>query len=332
MKAVWGLTGVVVMFAAGVSTGFFRDSRHMPPKLIRPQEITAARLLFRRSILGYGAKKTYTWVKQQVRTRPPGQKHSAVSLFGEELYGSLGERGLQYCDDAYGFGCYHGFFQRAITQKGVSVVHDLDGACIAAFGPLGLGCPHGIGHGIAEFMGPAKILEALNVCLTLTYQGDWSGCQGGVFMEYNFPSEYREDQSRSYARSFDSGNPYDPCDRVGKRSQNACYFELASWWQEVLRQDYRKIGTLCSGVSDQAGKEFCFLGVGYHIVFLDGKTKRDVFTGCSDMPDPEAEMLCRAGAAFAYSTDESLRKEAKSLCEGLGNKLDTLCIQKSKIL
>lgn len=259
--------------------------------------------------------------------------HSIFHIFGEVLYDKSGVSGISVCDEFAGFACYHGFFIAALSNAHMSssedvikAVQELDQECVKKFGLMGLGCPHGIGHGLVEFLGYDKLSEALSICTKLSWQGPLFGCQGGVLMEYNFRTVFRDDESTVTVREA-HGNLYEPCRSVAPRFRQACYFEQASWWLQVLNSDEEKVGSLCQGIINKSEKEACFLGLGTTVTERSGYNRDKIINSCSQMSDPYSEAICRTGGAWAFFANPEKVNQSEEICEGLGT-YQKLCLEK----
>jgi len=274
-----------------------------------------------------GAAKTYDQVKNRLSTVDNARQHSVAHIFGELLYTIEGLEGISVCDSSFGFGCYHSFFGRAISEKGESIVKELDKVCVDSYGPMGLGCPHGIGHGLGEYFGPEKIDRQLEICDSLTWKGRFLGCKGGVFMEYYTPIVTENDTVTTTVRPYEQANPYGVCPRVEPKFQPACFLELTGWWERVLEKDYTNIGKLCDSITDPINRESCLLGVGYAAVQSNGYDIEQSMDICKTMPDDDSIMLCRAGASWSFFANPQFRDQSKKVCEG-----SVLCEQKSDLL
>lgn len=249
---------------------------------------------------------------------PPDKQHMMVHKYGEKLYQSKGLSGIAFCTDAYGFGCFHGFFSKAVARMGIGVVAELDQTCIAKFGLQGLGCPHGIGHGLGEYFGPLKLNEQLAVCETLSWQGVYHGCQSGVFMEYNYPKT---------TRIYKETEAFDPCFRVPKKFQHACLLELPAWWWDVFSHNVQKMGTLCGTIGEVEFRQSCYAGIGSGFTGRVEYALPVVLANCRLMPDALTETWCRAGAAWAFFADTRYREQAASVCDGLASENRQRCSQ-----
>ena len=302
-----------------------------PLEIQNPTQIARLRSSFSSAIRGMGPEKAYSLLREGILQKPYGQQHAIVGLFGEVLYKDLGIEGLIWCDDAYGFGCYHGFFEKAITRKGIDILYDLDAACVSKFGLLGLGCPHGIGHGLGEYLGPGNLAQQLDYCKGLSWKGALFGCQSGVFMEYNFPSLALNGTSQIKTRPWDEAHAEAPCDHVDNQFRRACYFELTAWWQEVLSKNYAKIGVLCGDLTDAGEREACFMGVGYNVNLVTDFNPQYFIRVCHDMPQ-DGVVPCRAGASWAFTASIDHKKEAPILCSGMDTDMNIKCTQKSNLI
>ncbi len=278
------------------------------------------------SIQTKGATKTYNSIKQILMSEDSARQHSVAHMFGTLLYKNDGLQGIVVCDSNFGFGCFHSFFAAAILDKGHDIVSELDKMCVSSFGLMGLGCPHGIGHGLGEFFGPEKVSEQLSICEGLAWKGRFMGCRSGVFMEYNIPVATEGDTMSVNVRPFDPSNPYGICSSVSVQFQPACFLELTGWWEQVLEKDYVRIGELCQKVAVGHNQESCFLGVGYAVVQSHGYDIKNTIDICAVMPDEPSELLCRAGASWSFFSNPQYRAHASELCDS------ELCNEKANLL
>jgi hypothetical protein len=275
----------------------------------------------------FGPETAYARLKEEYRQAPITLSHNAFHLFGEVLYKSLGLPGISVCDGTFGFGCFHGLFVSAVSDKGTSVINSLDEECVNKFGPLGLGCPHGIGHGLGEFFGPQKLEEQLSICKSLNWQGPLFGCSSGVFMEHNFPTNFKEsDVTELNVRQLIGSQYYEPCSTTAKEFRQSCFFEQASWWTEIFYGDYEKIGKLCNSIVNTLEKIACLEGVGNVAVESSNYDTKEAISSCAKMPSRYTEAYCRVGASWAFFANSS-ESESEEVCQGLGN-YESLCLKK----
>lgn len=246
-------------------------------------------------------------------TQAPAQlQHLSAHVIGELLFEQAGVSGIRYCDASFGFGCYHGFFGSAVSQEGPSIIKKLDRECVATYGVLGTGCQHGIGHGIMEYVGGGRIVDALALCKETTQVTKLLGCTSGVFMEYNTPLG-SDDEFAPAQRLFDSTDAYSPCTEVDNEYKDSCYFELGQWFAIIFPNDYAHLMTLCSDVQEVEHRLKCFMGVGALTTPLSGYDVNKVLSVCESMEEI-GEFACRAGASWAFFADPVQRVHASELC------------------
>ena len=277
-----------------------------------------------------GAAIAYEEFKNAFKPYDFGIQHSALHVFGEALYESEGIAGVAICDSTFSFGCYHSFFLKALSEHGKNVVLDMDRACIEKYGVGGVGCQHGIGHGLVEYLGSDKLVEALDACATLAWKNSLFGCQGGVFMEYTLPTIFDSENSFLSARDIDRDNPYDACPELPEKFKQACYYSLGQWWNKFFT--YEKIGILCGGVISDKEREACYLGIGAVVAPSSDFNIEVSINNCEKMPDFEGKLTCRAGASWAFFSMPELRSTSLKLCEGLESDSEHLCAQKSDLV
>lgn len=204
---------VSVLLVAGVLWfGHTTDSLN-----VSSQTVGEIRVTMEKNIEDMGGREAYQTFKQQYENVPFDAQHSASHLFGESLFHSLGLPGISVCDSDFSFGCYHGFFTKAVSEQGLVVVSDLDVACTAVTDAQSISaCQHGIGHGILEYVGPLHLSRALEACTNTHQSNPLVGCTSGVFMEYNVPLSVSENGVFSTtARPLENPNePYHPCTEV----------------------------------------------------------------------------------------------------------------------
>lgn len=273
-----------------------------------------------------GGEKAYEDFKSEYSSLHFGKQHTLSHLFGALLYQKMGVAGVGVCDSSFSFGCYHGFFGEAIAREGIGVAKTLDAACAQKFGSKGLGCPHGLGHGILSSLGEDKLQEALDICDTLTWKGPIGGCTSGVLMEYNFKT--MQSPGNLILRPLDPKDPYAPCSSLPAKFLQACYFELPDWWEKVYSGDYTKVGSLCSKLDERLMRESCFRGTGTVAAPSSDFDVAKTIEKCKKMPSVDDEILCRAGASWSFYAQVDYKNLAGDLCEGISGELKKLCVQK----
>lgn len=291
---------------------------------------TKEKRLWKKEIEDKGAERAYELFKEGNKDKEFGVAHTLAHIMGELIYEKEGIAGVAVCDSAFAFGCYHSFFGKAITENGPDVVFELDKECVKKWGPKGLGCPHGIGHGVLGFLGEDALVEALDICGKLSWKGPIGGCTSGVFMEYNF----RTMQSLEGAepREFDASRPLYPCDSVPKPYAEACYFELPAWLMNVFGGDQARAGEFCALAPSGREREACYKGLGNSIGANERYDAVRSIAACSKMPDREGELLCRAGAAWSFFAEPTSRERKGEPCQGLAATENAYCLEQSEII
>lgn len=262
-------------------------------------------------------KEAYTAFVKMNSLGDERQQHLNAHIFGEELYSREGMNGFPVCGPDFGYGCYHGFIGALITAQGIQAVGKLDAACIKAYGPLALGCFHGLGHGLVSYYGYGEkdLNNALSVCATLSWKGLYGGCADGAFMEYNLRTMQADTGGQN--RPFSSENPFAPCPSVESRFRASCYFGEAEWWRQSFTGDAdaaMRIATYCTKLSTADDRSACFRGLGYaYSPFLDFDAgKGSAF--CATLASvPGARIGCAEGYAWSLYANGK-EKEAESVC------------------
>lgn len=281
-----------------------------------------------------GSAKAYEEFKKTYAHENFGTQHSLAHVMGELLYEEEGIAGLAVCDSDFAFGCYHSFFGRALSEQGLEVIPELDKVCVDKYGPLGTGCLHGIGHGLREYMGEDKLVEALEACALTTQLKDLFGCTSGVFMEHNVPIVITDDAAPyTTARKLNPENPYEPCNTiVPTRFRKSCYYEMPQWWNQVVNFDYKKVGELCAGIEDKEESKSCYLGAGNVAAPSAQYNVAETIKRCNLMPDEEGVLLCRSGASWSFFAEPTARHLSPELCKGLGPEVESQCAKESDLI
>lgn len=282
--------------------------------------------------LSHNAEEAYQLFKKNNAEVPLGLQHSTAHLFGGLLYEIEGVSGITLCDASFSFGCFHGFFTRAIAEEGVALVPELDKACLARYGEWGTGCQHGIGHGIMEYFGFADIATALEACELTTWPTPLAGCPSGVFMEYRIPAVLRDGLFSTEPRMVDNKNPYEPCGEVDARYHDSCYYELGLWWRMALGPEYARMGSWCSDLHNEKNRMNCFLGVGSAAAQTETFDVPRTLSRCEEAaPEGRPHAFCVAGSSWSFYAEPSFRTIAPQLCDAVEPALQPLCRQHADI-
>ncbi len=266
----------------------------------------------------YTPEEAYSIFKKENKDDDIASAHTSAHIFGEVLYEKVGLPGFSVCDAGFGFGCYHSFVSFAIAEHGIVVAQELDKECVSSYGLAGLGCSHGIGHGVLSYYGYGKkgIETALSVCDSLLWKRPYGGCRDGVFMEYNFRIMEAEPTKRNRPFSIESRN--EPCDFVQKDSRMACYFNQPEWWRASLMNEpdlIEKLVGFCEEVSNENERQSCFRGIGYSHAPQVHFDPSEGSKFCDKIHSPSnGRVWCREGLAWAMYADPTFRSGALLAC------------------
>lgn len=309
----------VCAIAAGVYAWYARPVTYPSGTLIQQQTF------WENEIHKLGGAKAYEVFADSVANFPPTMQHQDAHVFGGALFQVEGTPGLSVCDSRFSFGCFHEFLGEAIASLGLTVVTQLDEDCFQTLGPQGLGCQHGIGHGLLAYLGYSNqdLFKALDICKGLPGIDPIGGCYGGVFMEYNLQTMLG---TEGRIRKVENGDMQFPCDSVDTLYKPACYFWQPQWWRQFLRNygvtdndaAYAQVGVWCSQ-APAAYQRDCYEGIGNNIpadANFDGDVARQL---CVDSTsDPFDQLYCRSFAADSlFVGGAGAKGDSMALCEGL---------------
>ena len=283
-----------------------------------------------------GAAAAYQQFKNEYAKYDYSTQHNTIHMLGELLYEVEGVKGITICDDSFAFGCYHGFFPRALSENGLGAMRELDQACVDKYGDKINACSHGLGHGILEYLGHNSLNKALEICTNSIRLQDVRTCLSGVFMEYNFPTIIDDGKAEKTVRHFDPENPYFPCDTtIPEEFRKLCYYTLGEFWLSASGLDYAKIGKFCSDLSDTGHKAECFKGVGNNIAPTSNYDVESVREKCEKIQDEDGEFYCKAEASRSFLGLPQHRLNGLKVCEGIVQSLEEKhnysCLKQSDI-
>lgn len=314
-------TRIAVLILCGCVVAAYFLSRVPEP----PTGIPAMRAAFVENIRMHGGDAAYRAFKKHYLGVPFDLQHNAAHVFGESLYDEEGIAGVRLCDQEFNFGCYHGFFTRAVASEGLDVIGALDRACDASDRPTA--CQHGIGHGILEYLGHSRLGDALLACKKTHQPDPLAGCTSGVFMEYNVPLSVGGDgtfalQTRPLEHH---DEPYHPCTELPDEFRLSCYHELPQWWAQVYGQDFATLGAFCAAAPYPGGGRACFNGLG-NVIASFGEYDADTVAGlCRQIADSEGRDSCFINAAWSAFVDRQDARGAAAICAKLPEKLQSEC-------
>jgi hypothetical protein len=281
-----------------------------------------------------GPQKAYEEFKLEYATKNFGSQHMMAHIIGSLLFQKAGIKAQAICDSTFSFGCYHSFFSETLTHYGPSVITQLNQACLDKFGPAGSGCQHGIGHGVMDYFGPKRLLDALNACQPTTALSPIAGCTSGVFMEYNVPILISATTATAQPRVVDPKKPYAPCPGLPEQYRDSCYYSIGQFWDQIdpYRSDYKTQGLLCKNTPNPSQMESCYLGVGNVVAPNNNYDPVKAVASCKQMPDQTAVIICQAGASWSFAANPQFKPLAIQMCEQLNEADHQDCLRRGNLL
>lgn len=266
-----------------------------------------------------GGTDAYAFLKRQVEPLDDYGRHLTAHQFGNALYLVEGLDGIVVCDNSLGNGCFHQFFMAALGERGEGLVRALSEECATRVGP-GIeshACHHGMGHGIMVAFGEEDLSSALEACKAVSYIQGFYGCTDGVFMEYFKTTHLGSFEESELIRTFDPENPYSPCEALTEEFKPSCHYMQMSWWM-YTGMTHEEAAALCRGVREYSYA--CFKAMGHVLTLATKYDKEPTIAWCKALSATfEEEILCRAGAHWAFSRGEEvgevLSEDEKKLCE-----------------
>lgn len=273
-----------------------------------------------------GGAAAYADFKREYASREFEEQHDTAHVIGGKLYEVEGIDALAVCDQSFAFGCYHGFFGRAVADKGAPIVPVLAQACKEKFGDNSTGCEHGIGHGIMEHLGPDGLLQGLELCTQTKQKDKLFGCTSGLFMEYNTPIDF-VGGAHVTVRPLDPSNMQAPCNTIVPQEFRAsCYFEIPLWWKDVLGDEYENIGNTCARAGTQGEREACWKGWGTVVAENVEYDAARAGSLCALIDDAKGAGFCKLGVAMRFFGTQSEKRVGHLMCEQMSGALREECL------
>lgn len=264
---------------------------------------------------GRSSEDAYQTFSERYLNQPVTEQHNAAHIFGEFLYRKDGIDGVVICDGNFGFGCYHSLFGLALAERGPDVAHELDARCFAKYGRLGTGCPHGIGHGLMWYFGDERLADALSFCDGMQYAGPIGGCTDGVFMEYN-EHTMATAESDAGRRPYEASARHAPCNEVGQKYRQACYYQQAAWWYRSLEGDTQLVGSHCEEVEEPLERHACYRGLGSTLAIEAAYVPEIAVRSCRLLGRAGGQSRCLEGVAWMFLANPAYASRAEEVCAG----------------
>lgn len=279
----------------------------------------------------FGGDKAYHEFKKSAEKRTFATQHSEAHQFGRVLYSKYGQNAIDFCDESFGYGCYHALIGDAIIAEGNFVVKNLAERCMLLSNSLHVrSCQHGIGHGLIGYYGYNKfgIRQSIKVCNDLSSILSPNDCGSGIFMEYNFQDMSPDPESWRKIQPENLKYPYDDID---DNFQPICYFQQASWWLKVLPGDstdkVKWIDQLCSGLSPVNRRE-CFKGLSFYLGSYFNWDTDAVKKACLTESELTDQIECLEQTAKIFANGHQMIDQGRSLCQAISEpKYMEICLK-----
>ncbi len=269
-----------------------------------------------------GGDKAYQAFKISSKDKPTSLQHWEAHQFGRALYRKYGQKAIDFCDESFGYGCYHSLIGQAIVTEGHIVVKNLAERCLLLSNTYHIrSCQHGIGHGLIGYFGYNRfgIIQSIKVCNNLRSILSPNDCGSGIFMEYNFQDMSPAPESW---RKIQLDNLKYPCDDIETDFQPICYFQQASWWIKVLPGDsnnkIKQIDQLCSGLS-QTNRSECFKGLAFYLGSYFNWDADAVKDSCLSESNPKDQIDCLEQTAKIFANGHQMIDQGRSLCQAISD-------------
>lgn len=319
---------LLLVAAAGIylysfkENSFFSDLNKQAPKIdnklhednyytakikLTKEELDSIREGWKSSIHSIGPEKTWQNIVQEYKNEDFLERHNIAHNFGEILYEKGGLDYVRYCDSSFAWGCYMGMFIAAAQKDGLSTVDRMYDICNQKGGDLG--CQHGIGHAISEYLGEDKLKESLDICYNLEWHGPL-GCAGGALMEHFSPGWFGGLAADAKIKELDPNSPYDVCLNLPTKYQDVCIFRATEWWGEYFHYDWRTPDTYCANLQDNSLMQSCYIGIGSTSVEglnFDTNKEKEL---CESLSTKVGSLYCKVGASWRLQ-----RVGKKGICE-----------------
>lgn len=249
----------------------------------------------------------------------PANVHELSHLIGNEAYKKFGVKGVAVCDDAFGFGCYHGVTEEMLKQEGKESIRVAQSACLEQFPPekkmRRASCIHGIGHGILSWE-QFDLSRALQDCDALDNEFR-SYCYDGVFMEWS--SGIRREH-------INEKNPWATCTDLDPLYQLSC----ARYQKDLfvrLGFDHMRLGQICLQAPEEVLRDTCAQHVGYHIAQQQKGDATKIYRSCQELPEIiQASCVSASAREVIFETYPDWQGASLWLCEQLPSMQKQQCL------
>ncbi len=239
---------------------------------------------------------------------------------GFYLFKTYGARGMTYCKNYFNGGCYHGFVEAALEEKGLGAIDEVVTACKGERSiEQARECTHGVGHAILIARGYAHLDQAAAECRE-TFSGSDTAiedCDDGVFMENGFGGFSIPPEDRWFKKD----DPLYPCTdpRIAGDSiaRKACLFLQTQGTLQVQKYPHldgniSSVVSLCTTLTDVLEQRYCYMGLARQVQARFVDNEHDIRTACGLFPLERIPRCLTHAAESAYAFGN--RETGVALC------------------
>ncbi len=306
--------------------------REQPQYTLQDGGRAVADSIFASEIRSLGGAQAYDRLARALQGLPVGDQHVYAHAFGHQLYEIEGSPGIAVCDRQFGMGCLHQILAEVVSDKGMEAIATLNAECTRLMESENV-CVHGLGHGIVSSTGYGidDLQQSLELCSEVSAERKYSGCEGGVFMEYNMRTIANVEGILD-DRVPDQDALYAPCDAVANEYRKICLFWQPQWWffdvlkagknSDDTRALFKQAGELCAS---SEYPQSCYEGLGYLAPSIFENNPESIRGACDSLGYARgARVYCRGTAAIIARLTSDTKERTTIMCDDLaGRELET---------
>jgi hypothetical protein len=255
----------------------------------------------------YGVEEAYKKLKADY----PGNDiiaHDFAHIIGIEAYKQKNREGIKICDTRFNYGCYHGFIETYLADKGIGVLGEMESGCLDLGQVNSPSCLHGIGHGVMAW-NYYDLKKALSDCDRLPENSNIY-CYDGTFME-------RNRNLTEIGFVFNENNLNEPCTSLDEKYKGQCYRNQVYTWVGYFGS-LDKVGQQCKKIESRF-QETCFENVGIQVALSVGEDAEKIKNLCLGLADSNASDVCFQGAMDELMFEGKSLEVSESLCSFVSN-------------
>lgn len=253
-----------------------------------------------------GPQKAYQLLKENYPQNNP-EAHDFAHVIGISSYEQIGPSGLKICDSAYNYGCFHGYIEAFLVEKGTVAIKEIEKNCLALGTVHAPSCLHGIGHGVLA--GQAyKLNESLSDCdvMQKSYR---IYCWDGVFMERIDGSM----QNPKDKAQLNLDNLMEPCNKIPETYKEQCYRNQVTLWSSYFTGNNNEVGKLCSEIEKNYQKT-CIESIGLRNTMRAQENQEELLKLCKILPGDNFSDDCLIGELKELLFEGKSATIAQNLC------------------